>query len=185
MATKNVVTLPRQRAVKLLMFCGWHAAPEWDDEKLAAKLPELTKVYDPQKDAKPDDEEIASDLSTVVLAIEAGDDFEVTADESSEASGDFFEDAKNVDKKRSKAKKAKKETAASPVSGVRLIASRAHHAANIIKEAGLSAGITDAMVQEVDKRYGKPNEKYSKYALTNAWHALNAYLGEFPVEAEE
>lgn len=104
-ATVEAVSLPRERALKLIMFCGWHAAGDWDNEKLGAKLGELTTVYEPGKDATPDDVQTAEDLATVIAGIEAGASFEVVGE--AEAS-DFFEDAKNVGKKPRK-KREKKE----------------------------------------------------------------------------
>jgi hypothetical protein len=60
--------------------------------------------------------------------------------------------------------------------GVRSIRNRLLLAGMIIKQQGLAAGITRAMIKQVDVLSGKPNLKASYSQLTFAWHAINGYL---------
>ena len=53
---------------------------------------------------------------------------------------------------------------------------RAGAAGAVIAKHGLTAGVTAAMIAEVDKTYGKPNETETAICLRNAWHAISSYL---------
>jgi hypothetical protein len=77
----------------------------------------------------------------------------------------------------------KKKTPAAPkppkepaMPGVRASRSRPYLAGIVIKKAGRDAGITDAMVAELDEAYGKPNPTESMFTLRNAWHAIRGYV---------
>ena len=61
--------------------------------------------------------------------------------------------------------------------GVHAKVTRPYLAGQIIREHGLAAGVTDAMVAELDDAYGKPNPTESRYRLKDAWHACRAYQG--------
>ena len=61
--------------------------------------------------------------------------------------------------------------------GVHAKVTRPYLAGQIIREHGLAAGVTDAMVAELDEAYGKPNPIESRYRLKDAWHACRAYAG--------
>ena len=63
------------------------------------------------------------------------------------------------------------------VPGVRPMRTRPYLAGTIIAKYGLAAGVTDAMVAELDETYGKPNPTESKFCLKNAFHAARGYLG--------
>jgi hypothetical protein len=52
---------------------------------------------------------------------------------------------------------------------------RAACAGTVIAKRGHAAGVTEAMIREVDKMFGKPNDVESAICLRNAWHAINAY----------
>jgi hypothetical protein len=83
-------------------------------------------------------------------------------------------------------KKATKDTAtASGPAGVRPAMNRSYCAALVIKKHGLKAGVTEDMVKEVEALYGKPAPAGGIGWLTAAWHAINAWTGELPVESEE
>lgn len=66
--------------------------------------------------------------------------------------------------------------AAPKVPGVAVNAkTRYYFAAKIIKKYGLEAGVTDAMIAELDAMYGKaPNVVESSIALRNAHHTLRS-----------
>lgn len=53
---------------------------------------------------------------------------------------------------------------------------RAYYAGLVIKRHGHAAGVTPAMVAEVDAAYGKPNQVESEICLRNAWHVLRAWM---------
>ena len=63
------------------------------------------------------------------------------------------------------------------VPGVRPMRTRPYLAGTIIAKHGLAAGVTDAMVAELDEAYGKPNATESQFCLKNAFHAARGYLG--------
>lgn len=54
---------------------------------------------------------------------------------------------------------------------------RAYYAGLVIKRHGHAAGVTPAMVAEVDAAYGKPNAVESEICLRNAWHVVRAWTG--------
>lgn len=61
--------------------------------------------------------------------------------------------------------------------GVLAKVTRPYLAGQIIARHGLAAGVTDAMVAELNEAYGKPNDVESTFCLKNAWHACRAYAG--------
>lgn len=87
---------------------------------------------------------------------------------------------------KEKAAKEKEKTAARMINKtlnkVNPTAGRAYFAGQVLKEFGLEKGVTEEMVQEVNKRYGKPNDNQTWFLLGNAWHALNAWTDTFPVK---
>lgn len=99
--------------------------------------------------------------------------------------------AKTTDKPTAKPKAAPKATkpaktpevptaakqAPETVPGVRPMRSRPYYAGVVIKKYGLAAGVTPAMVAEVDAAYGEPNPRESQFCLRNAWHACRAFAG--------
>lgn len=64
------------------------------------------------------------------------------------------------------------------VPGVRTTRTRPYLAGAIIAKHGLTAGVTPAMVAELDETYGKPNPRESQFCLKNAWHACRAFAGD-------
>ncbi len=62
------------------------------------------------------------------------------------------------------------------IPGVRPTRTRPYLAGIIIKKATRAAGITDAMVAELDEAYGKKNPAESMFCLRNAWHAIRGYV---------
>ena len=52
---------------------------------------------------------------------------------------------------------------------------RPYFAGVVIQNHGVEAGVTAAMVTEVDKLYGQPNPRESRFCLKNAWHAIRGY----------
>lgn len=61
--------------------------------------------------------------------------------------------------------------------GVAAKVTRPYLAGQIIQKYGLAAGVTPAMVAELDEAYGKPNPTESAFVLRNAWHSCRAYAG--------
>ena len=61
--------------------------------------------------------------------------------------------------------------------GVRVVKSRSYYAGIVIRKHGISAGITEEMVNELDKMYKKRNRQESMYRLRLAWHAIYGFCG--------
>lgn len=61
--------------------------------------------------------------------------------------------------------------------GVQAKVTRPYLAGQIIGKHGLAAGVTPAMVAELNEAYGKANDVESTFCLKNAWHACRAYAG--------
>lgn len=72
-------------------------------------------------------------------------------------------------------KPAAKPSNKTGVPGVRQTASRPHIAGKIIAKHGLAAGVTPAMVAELNATYGKENDTESWFTLRNAWAAIRGY----------
>lgn len=70
-----------------------------------------------------------------------------------------------------------KKPAAPVTPGVRAGRTRAYLAGQIIKKHGITAGVTAAMVAELDEAYGKANPTESRYRLSDAWHAARGFAG--------
>jgi len=86
-------------------------------------------------------------------------------------------------KQKSKKQPAKRQTkpaAAGPATpGVRASTkTRPYLAGMVIKRHGLAAGVTPAMVAELDKLMGVANPVESTGRLKTAWHAIRGYLGK-------
>lgn len=64
------------------------------------------------------------------------------------------------------------------IPGVRAMRTRTYLAGTIVAKHGLAAGVTDAMVAELDVAYGKPNPTESRWCLKNAWHAARGFTGD-------
>ena len=59
--------------------------------------------------------------------------------------------------------------------GVTHTATRPYYAGVVVRRHGVDAGVTDAMVAEVDQLYGRPNPRESTFCLKNAWHAVRGF----------
>jgi len=84
--------------------------------------------------------------------------------------------------KKEKVAKPEQETTGTPdtakAPGVRVAVTRPYMAGVIIGKHGLDAGITDAMVAELNAAYGKENDGESLFALRNAWHAARGFYDQ-------
>lgn len=179
MATKSVVQLTRDRAVKLLVFCGWHNADQSTNEKLEGMLAKLDKVYEPGKDPEPDDEEMKFDLHLVMNGINEGDDFSVVDGEESVGSEN---ESKNQSTTESEQKsKGVKEKQNSGPSGVRVSRTISHICGEIFRKHGFEDGVTDEMAAEWLQETGKEDVDSAKANLAWAWHVINGYTKKFEV----
>ncbi|MBB6431540.1 hypothetical protein [Algisphaera agarilytica] len=61
--------------------------------------------------------------------------------------------------------------------GVQAKVTRPYLAGQIIAKHGLAAGVTPAMVAELNEAYGKPNDVESAFCLKNAHHAIRGATG--------
>jgi hypothetical protein len=85
------------------------------------------------------------------------------------------EDAKPAKGKKAPAPAAESKAPKTPgvAAGMK---TRAGCAGAVVAKYGLAAGVTDAMIAEVDKAYGRPNPTESSICTRNAFHAITAYL---------
>ncbi len=60
--------------------------------------------------------------------------------------------------------------------GIRSIRNRLFCAGVILRDRGLTSGLSDDLIEEVDKLCGKSNNVASKTQLGLAWHVVNGYL---------
>ncbi len=87
-------------------------------------------------------------------------------------------DTGNTTKDETRETTTKSEPKKPTTPGVRAMRSRPYLAGVIIAKHGLAAGVTDAMVAELDEAYGKPNPTESTFCLKSAWHAARGFTGE-------
>lgn len=72
----------------------------------------------------------------------------------------------------------KQESTTTPKTpGVRATKSRSFYAGQVIARHGLAAGVTDAMVVELDMAYGVANPRESLFCLRNSWHTVRGFNG--------
>jgi hypothetical protein len=119
-------------------------------------------------------------LAEVLTAIENEEDIEVAAaKKDAPKTKAKKEEAPEEEEAKPKGKKAaKKEEAKKDIPGVRpTLRSRPYLAGTIIAKHGLAAGVTPAMVAELDELCERPNPKESRFNLNRAWHNINGYKG--------
>lgn len=73
------------------------------------------------------------------------------------------------------------EPAKPKLMNIRPTMSRKYLAGHVLREFGLQGGVTREMMERVNELAGKKNDDQSWAALAHAWHALNGYLGAYPV----
>ena len=190
--------LMKDAAAALCVAIGWKAAGTWDGEKLKERMKKIPSTVDEDTEL-PDEEQ--SNLDLVLAALEAGEEVEVVEEEAEapakpakkkpveKAAESGEKPVKKAAKKAAPAeeeeeapakpaKKAKEPKPEKPKStGVRKSKTRPYVGGSIIKKYGLDAGITEAMVAEVDSEFGEANPRETKFVLRNAWHAIRGYLG--------
>ena len=83
--------------------------------------------------------------------------------------------AKKTPAAQAKPSAASKPDAAPKAPGVSYKQTRPYFAGVVVKRHGVAAGVTAAMVAELDELYGKANPAESKFCLKNAWHAVRGY----------
>ncbi len=177
---KSEVIVTRAAAVKLFEELGITTAAKWNAKRMAAKLEKVQDMVD--------DEVVLSDkakdtLSLVIGAKEDGMALSVS-DKKGAAPAEAKKGAAPAEAKKGAAKAAAPKAAAKPeasktpsIPGVREVRTRPFLAGIVIKNAGgLKAGVTEDMVAELDKLYGKTNPAESLFTLRNAWHAIRGIL---------
>jgi len=205
MAT-TTLTIKRSTTIALLEALGFKTAGRMKPDQLAKKLAGLPELL--KDDPEIEDEDADALATEITMALDESDEvnFKIDNDMAPETppptkkkagtkiSGvDVPEKAatKPVKKKVAPAAKpAKKEKVAKPeqettgtpdtakAPGVRVAVTRPYMAGVIIGKHGLDAGITDAMVAELNAAYGKENDGESLFALRNAWHAARGFYDQ-------
>lgn len=197
--------LKRSQAIAALEAGGLQRGnlDKMDNKALAQKVKSLNNLVD--DDTTIEDKDLSKLVDSVLNVIKEKKSkaaFTVVDDEGAaptpEAAPSVAEEKKS-DKAAEKAKKdeekqkkkeaaekakAEKEANKGPViPGVRETITRPYLAGVIIaKAAGSKAkadlykvGVTEEMVAELDKAYGKPNPAESTFCLRNAWHAIRGF----------
>jgi len=205
MAT-TTLTIKRSTTIALLEALGFKTAGRMKPDQLAKKLAGLPELL--KDDPEIEDEDADALATEITMALDESDEvnFKIDNDMAPEtppptkkkagtkiAGVDVPEKAatKPVKKKVAPAAKpAKKEKVAKPeqettgtpdtakAPGVRVAVTRPYMAGVIIGKHGLDAGITDAMVAELNAAYGKENDGESLFALRNAWHAARGFYDQ-------
>jgi len=198
MSTKLV----RKDVVELCEALGFSTASSWNRKRMRSKLRDLAEMFEDNDTdiSVPDDHPEADRLNELLSKIaEIGGDVKLVEkddgpeEESAEEPEEQGVDAeleseereepskkKTTSKKTEESKNGKPKSAAGPeyenLAGVRSVLNRRFVAGTVIKTHGLPKGVTDEMVEEVDKLYGSSNPKASRSQLTDAWHAINGYV---------
>jgi hypothetical protein len=213
--TTTALQIPKAKAIALFNALGLQAAAKWNLKRMAGKLAKIDELVD--EETTIDDVEANTTCDLVLKAIEDGQEIEVVEGEpeaaavAAPAAAEGEEDSVNMaeamkpdakPKKKAATKKAAgtaaapatpkepKPAAAPKTPGVRETRTRPFLAGIVIREAGgLEKGVTDAMVQKLDKLYGKENPAESQFCLKNAWHAIRGFqpgavAGEAPKAGE-
>ena len=171
----------REQAVLLFNELGIMTANKWNSARTAAKLNKLDEMVD--RDTRVCDEATPI-LKAVMAAIKAEENIEVSA---VAQIAKVLVEPKLPDpvKKVEKSKTEKATTTATPtqtsekLGGVRKNCSRLFFAGAVVKSTGIETvftnGITQEMVDEVDRLYGKVNPSESFFALRTAHHVVRGY----------
>lgn len=192
----STVKIDKKEAITLFEALGQTTAEKWNEKRMAGKLAKIADFVDDDVKLSKGTE---ATLDKVLAAIEAGDDIEVVDGvEEAPAKGKGKKAAKpepepepepapakkkaaapapaeKPAKEKKPTKPAKDDDGTAKIPGVRETRTRPFLAGCLIKENGMGAGITDAMVAELDKQYGKTNPAESLFCLRNAWHSIRGY----------
>lgn len=180
------VDLTRTAAIAIFTAIGIITAAKWNPTRMKAKLAKLDEMID--DDTKIKDKGVQADINKVLKAIKAGGEITVAKDAPTKGKGkaDAKTETAAAKKKRLAAEKdaakgkGKTGTAKPPAkdtpAGVRETKTRAFCAGQVVAKHGIKAGITDAMVAEVNELYGKDNDAESMGRLKNVWHGVRGYL---------
>jgi hypothetical protein len=101
-------------------------------------------------------------------------------DEDEDEKEEEEEEEEEEDKPTSKSKpNGRKQSEPGPdvgkVAGVKSLRNRLFCAGVVLKKHGIEKGVTEKMIAEVDKLYGRSDMKASKAQLVGAWHVLNGF----------
>lgn len=197
--------ITRERAVELFVALGLTSATKWNAKRMAAKLAKIDEMVDEDTNLEGTaDETLTTVLEAIEndedIEVQAAAKEDAPAEPAKAKKGkgkgkgkdeekpelkegdEGWVDADAAEKKEKAAaeKKAAKEKAAAAkkkaaIPGVRATITRPFLAGQIIKKHGRKAGVTEAMVTELDEIYGKANPAESMFTLRNAWHAIRGF----------
>jgi len=181
-----MATITRSAAVALFKGLGITSAGKWTKKRIEAKAAGVDEMVDDETFIE--DKGGAEALVICLEAIKNDEDIEVVADPKPAEKAPPAKKAAAKKPAKAKAapvkkdKKAKKDKPAkntppetTRIPGVRETRTRPYLAGTIIAEHGLEAGVTEAMVAELDDLYGKTNPAESLFALRNAWHSIRGF----------
>jgi len=170
----------RSAAIALFTAMGFTGVDKWGKDKVLEKLKNIDTVMGeldegttlPNKLAK-----LVDDLKA------AGEDIQVTGDAKAPAAAPAAPTQKKTAGGGKAAAPAAKKPADKPEpkpektgpAGVRASRSRPFLAGVLVKKYGRDAGVTEAMVAELDQVYGTENPTESLFCLRNAWHAIRGF----------
>jgi len=170
----------KEQAVEMFAALGINTAAKWNAKRMAAKLAKVNEMVDEDTVVSGP---AADTLTTVLTAIENEEEITLAKGEApAPATEEPKTEEPKAKAKKGKAKttkpKAKKEakepTPHTP--GVRETKTRAYLAGEIVGRCGLEAGVTDEMIAELNKAFGKANDIESRARLRGAWHSIRGYL---------
>jgi len=197
-AASNKLLLPLERARAVLLFLGFQLAPKWNADQMTKKMPLCVDI---DFSAGPKNEQVKFDLAEVLEAVKASREIRVfEGDQPTEAdlakkSGDDKavkeverarkakarqEAAEEKKAAREKAKAEKEQAKANKAAGKGkpakdMAKGRGYYAGVVCRTMGYKDGITETMIAEVDRLYGKANPQVSKGALGWAISALEGF----------
>jgi len=188
------VKLTQDEAVQICEAVGFSRASSWNKKRMKQKLGE---VFELARDGGVDlidtlDEDARGQVNTLISSVVGeggkftfgrGDGGEAAEAPAEEADEKADEKADDKPKKEKKPKSPKEKGVAGPKidgkpEGIRSLRNRLFVAGAILRESGLSHGLTEELIREVDETLGKEKSNLvaSKNQLGLAWHVVNGYL---------
>ena len=193
--------LVRSDAVALLEGLGFKGMRAITKKRLESKINKLGEVVD--DDTEVDDDEVATLLKRVMKTLNNGEKIAIVNDGEVTEEKDFEEDGNELvtepeDKKEDEematisdvdfdevpievlaaALKKKKLAARKGKMRIRNTKGRPFYAGQVIGDLGVANEITSNMIEEVNKRVGKPNDKESRTWLKFAMHVVRGYTSQ-------
>lgn len=173
----SYLLIKHEDAVKLLVSVGFKTADKWDREKLLRQLNENYEELADGVKAEELDELVRVTHECILEAIKAKKEIRIEGGSPTPKEVKKAEKAKAKGEKPAKApKEPKAAKEPKPPKEVKAARETAPYVCGqLIAKAGLEVGITDEMVNEFGKLYGRENPYRTWFDMKAAWHAIHAY----------